>query len=103
MRSEARWKLVLDRNYEEAWDYLTPGFRETTNRYDYARDRTGRPFRYLGAAVMSEECQEDICKIKVLVRYRAIAAPSGMSKMTLSREIEETWIRVDGSWWLVEN
>lgn len=103
MRAEARWKLVLDRDFEIAWDYLTPGYRETTKRFDYARDRAGRPFQFLSADVVSEECQEDLCKIKVLVTYRAIAAPAGMGKMVLSRELEETWIQVDGTWWMVEN
>lgn len=103
MRADARWKLVLARDYETAWDYLSPGFRETTQRFDYARDRSSRPFRFLSAEVISEECEEDICKIKVLVSYRAIAAPAGMGKMNLSRELEETWIRVDGTWWMVEN
>ena len=103
MRADARWRLVLARDYETAWEYLSPGFRETTQRFDYARDRSARPFSFLSAEVISEECEEDICKIKVLVGYRAIAAPAGMGRMNLSRELEETWIRVDGTWWMVEN
>ena len=102
-RAQARWDLVLARDFEAAWEYLTPGFRQTTNRYDYARDMAGRPLRWLSAEVVAQDCEEDLCKINVLVGYQAIGAPAGMGQMRLSREIEETWIRLDGAWWFVQN
>jgi len=102
-RAQARWDLVLARDFEAAWEYLTPGFRQTTNRYDYARDMAGRPLRWLSAEVVAKECEEDLCKINVLVGYQAVGAPAGMGRMRLSREIEETWIRLDGAWWFVQN
>lgn len=102
-RAQARWDLVLERDFEAAWEYMTPGFRETTNRFDYARDMSGRPLRWLSAEVVSKDCEEDLCKIKILVGYQAVGAPAGMGQMRLSREIEETWIRLDGAWWFVQN
>jgi len=102
-RAQSRWDLILERDFEAAWEYLTPGFRETTNRFDYARDMSGRPLSWLSAEVLGQQCEEDLCKIKVLVGYRAIGAPAGMGQMRLSREIEETWIRLDGAWWFVQN
>lgn len=102
-RAAARWELVLARDFEAAWEYMTPGFRQTTNRFDYARDMAGRPLRWLSAEVSGKECEEDLCKIKILVGYQAIGAPAGMGQMRLSREIEETWIRLDGAWWFVQN
>lgn len=102
-RAAARWELVLARDFEAAWEYMTPGFRQTTNRFDYARDMAGRPLRWLSAEVAGKECEEDLCKIKILVGYQAIGAPAGMGQMRLSREIEETWIRLDGAWWFVQN
>ena len=102
-RAQARWDLVLARDFEAAWEYLTPGYRQTTNRFDYARDMAGRPLRLLSAEVVGTECEEDLCKINVLVGYRAVGAPAGMGQMRLSREIEETWIWLDGAWWFVQN
>lgn len=102
-RAQERWELILARDFEAAWEYLTPGFRQTTNRFDYARDMTGRPLRWLSAEVVSKQCEEDLCKINILVGYQAIGAPAGMGQMRLSREIEETWIRLDGAWWFVQN
>ncbi len=102
-RAQARWDLVLARDFEAAWEYLTPGFRQTTNRFDYARDMAGRPLRWLSAEVVGRDCEEDLCKINVLVGYQAVGAPAGMGQMRLSREIEETWIRLDGAWWFVQN
>ena len=102
-RAQARWDLLLERDFEGAWAYMTPGFRETTNQYDYARDMAGRPIRWLSATVSGKNCEEDICNISILVEYRAVGAPSGMGQMRLSRTISETWIRLDGAWWFVQN
>jgi hypothetical protein len=102
-RAQARWDLLLERDFEGAWAYMTPGFRETTPAFDYAVDAARRPVRWLSAAVSGKECEEDVCKISVLVEYRAPGAPSGMSEIQLSRTIEETWIRLDGQWWFVQN
>jgi len=102
-RAQARWDLLLERDFEGAWAYMTPGFRETTNQYDYARDMAGRPVRWLSATVSGKNCEEDVCKINVLVEYRAVGAPSGMGQMRLSRTITETWIRLDDAWWFVQN
>lgn len=102
-RAQARWDLLMERDFEGAWAYMTPGFRETTNQYDYARDMAGRPIRWLSATVSGKNCEEDVCKISVLVEYRAVGAPSGMGQMRLSRTINETWIRLDDEWWFVQN
>ena len=102
-RAQARWDLLLERDFEGAWAYMSPGYRETTPASDFALETANRPVRWLSATVSGKDCEEDVCKISVLVEYRAPGAPSGMSDIRLSRTIEETWIRLDGAWWFVQN
>lgn len=102
-RSEARWALMIDREFEQAWDYYTPGFRETTPRKAFSDDMKRRPIRWYDAKVEEADCDGDRCTISVEVTYRAIAAPHGQSHMRMTRKLDETWIRLDGQWWYSPN
>lgn len=99
-RAQARWDLMVERDFEAAWDYYTPGFRETGNRNEFAADMHGRPVRWREARVMGASCdEEDRCIVEVEVTYKPIGGPSELSGMQMTRVLKERWIRLDGQWW----
>lgn len=102
-RAQARWDLMIERDFEKAWDYYSPGFRDTTPRQEFSEDMKRRPIRWYEADVLSVECDGDRCLAEVEVVYRAIAAPHGQSRIRLNRKLEENWIRLRGQWWYVAN
>lgn len=102
-RAQQRWAHLVERDFEAAWALHTPGFRQTTNAADFSRDMARRPIRWLSATVQSADCEADRCEVVVAVTYQAIAAPSGQRRLRLTRPVEETWVRLDGEWWFVQN
>lgn len=102
-RVMARWQHMIERDFEAAWAYYTPGFRQTTPQLDFARDMGRRPVRWTAARVVGKECEEEICQVDVEVEYRAVGAPSGQSQMRLTRTIEDQWVFLDGQWWYSAN
>lgn len=102
-RIMARWALVLERDFENAWDYYSPGFRQATPRFDFARDMSRRPLAWLDAELQSVECDGDRCDVRVRVSYRPIGAPGPISRMQMERTIDEVWIRVADNWWFAGN
>jgi len=102
-RIMARWALILERDFEAEWDFHTPGFRQTTPRFDYARDMSRRPVRWLDAELRSVDCDGDRCEARVRVTYRPLGAPGPISRMEMDRTIEEVWIRVADNWWFAGN
>lgn len=100
-RAQQRWDLVMERDLVQAYEFYTPGFREMTGVDEYRRDMQNVRIRYTGAEALSAECEEEVCDVQVRVSYRLPegVAPTGMSRIPGERRIEETWIRVDGSWW----
>ena len=98
-----RWERLLDRDFELAWEYYTPGFRQTNPRFDFGRDMAARPVRWLAAELESVECEGDRCDVGVMVTYRAPGAPGPLSEIEMDRVVDEVWIRVDDDWWFSGN
>jgi len=101
-RAQARWDALISREFETAWDYYTPGFREHTDSRDYDVEMRGRAVVWTDAEVVSAECEEDRCEVSVQVAYRIPHAPAQLSGMESSRRINETWIGIDRQWWYAE-
>lgn len=103
-RSQARWDHILAGEAELALEYYTPGFRDITSIVDYTIWIRNRPVRWTGAVVKDSTCEsEDRCTVTVNVAYRVPGAPTGINAMQVARDIEETWIRLDGDWFYVQN
>jgi uncharacterized heparinase superfamily protein len=94
---------LIARDFQNAWELHSPGFRETTPVDEFTRDMARRPVRWLAAEVRSAECGDDRCEVRVAVTYQAIAAPAGQRRLRMTRTLEETWIRLDGRWWFTQN
>lgn len=97
--SEARWGHVIERQFGEAWEYYSPGFREQMSQADFVDTMSRRPVRWIEAEVLGEDCEGDRCTVSIRVHYRAVGAPMGQSRAKMNRKITETWIRLDGRWW----
>lgn len=100
-RAQARWKLLIERDFDEAWEYYSPGFRETMDQRDFVYDMERRPVRWRAAQVGGVECEADRCTVTTDVTYNVPGAPSGMSRIENSRPVQETWIRAEGAWWFM--
>lgn len=98
-RAQSRWDAVVAQDYQAAWAYYSPGFRETTDAPTYALDMARRPVRRTAATVQDVHCDGDRCEVTTRVRYRTIQGVSYLRGMELERDASETWIRIDGKWW----
>lgn len=98
-RAQARWEAMAAGDFEEAWNYYSPGYRDTTPVEAFAEDMRRRPVRWTGAEVLGAECDGDRCKVSARVSYRIPSGPTGIEDMEPSRHVNETWIRTRDQWW----
>lgn len=98
-RAQARWDHMIEREFQEAWAYYSPGFREITGAEAFEKLMRNRPVRWQEATVWGAACDGDRCQVTVEVSYRVPSAPAGMSSVEPSRELTETWIRTRDQWW----
>lgn len=102
-RAQQRWENMVARDFAAVWEFYTPGFREVTPQSDFRSEMARRPLRWLQASVRDADCDADQCRVRVDVTYQAIAAPAGQSRTRMTRLLDETWVRLDGQWWFVQN
>ena len=96
-RAELRWKNIIGKKFDEAYDMLSPGYRQTHDKKEYAEVIANRPVHWTKATYVGHECASaDVCTIRVNVEFNMVMPSVG----TVNSEniIEEKWIRVDNEW-----
>lgn len=102
-RSVERWNHLIAHEAEKAYDYLTPGYRATKSRQDYANAMNNRPIQWTSASFKDKTCDDDRCRVDVNVGYQ-MAVPGTAGRNAQSESVQtETWIRVNGEWYFLPN
>ncbi len=100
-RAKQRWDLLIAGKALEAWEYLSPGYRQTRDAQRYADDMRNRPTRWLSAGVNSVECEdEDVCVVVVRMEFEA-PVPGRSGGARAEGWVRENWLRIDGAWYHV--
>lgn len=104
-RAQARWDALVARDYREAWSYLTPGYRETLEDFDYAAEMARRPIQWTSAEVFLVECNDEKnrCQVRTRIEYSVPPVMPGVGTITSRSGSDETWLQIDGQWWYHED
>lgn len=95
-RAQERWNALLDLNFDEAYVYETPAFREVYSQRAY-RGRFGGSVRWTDASVRSVQVGGDTAEVMVTITYVTLD-PVGRP-FTNERPIRELWEHSEGEWW----
>lgn len=98
-RASERWQLLIARKGDQAWNYLTPGYRATTTQKRYADEMDHRPVKWTGANVTKVDCASaDKCEVYVMVLYdiNLPGIASGGKSFSPQKEI---WLRLGNQWY----
>lgn len=97
-RAVERWQLLIDGKPEEAYEYLTPGYRLTRNQDAYMERYRPGVIRWRSVEWRGADCAEaDSCEVRLLLTY-TVAMPSAGEGFSV-RELKERWLRVKGQWY----
>ena len=100
-RATARWDVLLSGDTTSAYEYLSPGYRSSVSLQQYQRSLLTMKVAWTGANFNESECTEDLCKVKISIDYSVRGALPGVKEFKGVQKIEESWVRVDGVWYLV--
>lgn len=100
-RATARWELYFSGDLAGAYLYLSPGYRTSVSSLQYQRSVLVKRVAWTSAEYISSECEETSCKVKFNVNYAISGAIPGVKSVKGTQNIEETWVLVDGQWYLV--
>lgn len=97
-RAAKRWELLIAHKAEDAYDYLTPGFRQTKRRDQYANEMNNRPVGWKAAHLMNKECNEDTCNLRFEIEFSVRMNAAMTGPVTSVSVIGERWLKIDGEW-----
>jgi hypothetical protein len=102
-RPTERWQHLIARRGEQAWEYLSPGYRSTRDKADYIKRMTATPVTWLNAEHHSLECDDSgvFCAVNLKVSFRVASRQLGVGEIESFNFLTERWIRVDGIWYHV--
>jgi len=100
-RAQARWDALLAGDLSAAYGYLSPGTRSSIGSLQYQRSILLKKVHWTAARVLGSDCEETTCKVSISLDYTVYAAVPGVKSFSGSQTVEESWVLVDGLWYLV--
>ena len=100
-RAQARWEAMVARDFQTAWEYYTPGYREQMTAAAFEGEMARRPVKWTAAEVFEVDCagDEPRCEVRVRVEYQVQAAVPGVGTLRSKSGVTEIWLQIDGKWW----
>lgn len=95
-RAGARWDALIAGNWEKAYSFGTPAYRNAIDVNGF-RKRSGGQANWLSREVRHVGCKDDVCTVLVRIGFRP-TMPRGLPE--LHTDFEERWVFVDGDWWV---
>ena len=100
-RAMGRWDALLSEDVETAYAFLSPGYRSSVSLTQYHRSLLLTKVRWTGAKYIESDCDETVCNVKISLDFTVYGALPGVSSFESKQTIKESWVLVDGSWYLV--
>jgi hypothetical protein len=100
-RAKARWEAMVARDFEAAWQYYSPGFREQMAAADFAVEMSRRPVRWTASEILEVTCADDEpkCTVRARVNYDAPSGLPGVGRLSSRSGVTETWLQIGDQWW----
>jgi hypothetical protein len=101
-RANERWQLLIASKFAEAYDYLSPGYREVVEREEYVQTMARRQVFWNQAVAGDRECAGQVCRVRVDVQYKVNMPVMGVGEVESATTVIENWIAgSDGRWYFV--
>ena len=100
-RVTARWDTVLSDDFAGAYEYLSPGYRSSVSSVQYQRSLLLSKVKWNEAQYIESDCADTTCKVKISLKYTVYGGVPGVKSFNGTQAIDESWVLVDGNWYLV--
>lgn len=98
-RATRRWQLLIDGKPDLAYDYLSPGYRQTRGRQEYSDLMRSRPVRWVGVAFQDQDCDGEVCKVRLMISYSLDMPVQMVGRVESVDFVTENWLWIDDGWY----
>ena len=102
IRAEERWRARIAHDWEKAWEYESPAFREVFPKQLYVKKFSYTAnWELTGLEVIEYDPDAAVASVVVRVMSRPTKQTSAAARAlgAMPRELHEKWVLVDGEWW----
>jgi hypothetical protein len=93
------WKYKVDRNFKEAYKFLSPGWRANESEIAYAQRMSQSAIKWTGIKLKEKKCtQKDLCEVTVIISYEYKFSAVGKT-MNVESDLHENWILKNNTWY----
>lgn len=100
-RVNERWDKLLSGDLAGAYEYLSPGYRSSVSLMQYQRSILLKQVKWTSAEYLESTCEDVNCQARVVVGFTIYGGLPGVKSYSSKRDVEETWLLVDGIWYFV--
>jgi hypothetical protein len=100
-RAMKRWDLLIERRFEEAYELLSPGYRQTMSKEAYTKTMKNRPVQWTRANFQKATCEPELCSVEIQVNAQFQMPVMRVGTIDAMNFVSENWILSDGQWYLV--
>lgn len=100
-RAIKRWDLLIERRFDEAWELLSPGYREVQPKDAYVRTMKDRPVQWTRVLFQKADCQPEVCTVEIQVNAQFQMPVMRVGTVEALNVVTESWILSNGEWYLV--
>lgn len=100
-RGRERWDYIFSVDYDKAYDYLSPAYRDRMTRTEYIVKMAAQHVRWTAADFQEVTCEPDLCLAKWVVTWRYNIPVKGAGTYEGEKPLAERWILAGGEWYFV--
>lgn len=95
-----RWQALLSKDFEQAYSFAVPSYRQIKTLSDYSSQRQATPVKWIAAEILRVDCVEKKCQVTVKLESKPITPFPFKGNITSG--IDETWVLEGQQWWMLE-
>ena len=100
-RAVARWSLLIERRFEEAYALMSPGYRQTMASDLYVKTMKDRPVQWTAVSFLAATCEPEVCSVRLNVEAKFNMPVMRVGTMEVQDIVTENWVLNDGEWYMV--
>lgn len=100
-KSVQRWNYLIAHKADKAYDFLSPGYRVTVTRENYAAGMNNRPVSWQSVKYIDQKCDGDVCTVHLQLKYKVMVNLHGVRNIQGDSPITEHWIKESGGWYFL--
>jgi len=98
-RADAYWQHKINKEFNQAYEFLSPGWKKTDSVEAYKQRMIISKANWLNSKVAKKQCsQPDLCVVIMDIVYEFKFPTAGSQKIKIESKIKETWILKDNTW-----